>query len=203
MEEKIRRLVRKLYFNKIILFGEFRLTSGLISPYYIDLRSIYSYPDIFKEIIEYYVHEISSFKDDVDVIAGLESGGIAIAATLGYILNKPMIYIRKKPKEIGMMRLIEGVLSEGDKVVIVDDVATTGGTIARGVKAIRDVGGSIDKAVVFIDRLQGAKEKLSKLGVKLYSILDIKSVLNMLYQEKLISSELHDKILSYIGEKYV
>jgi len=185
--------------RKIILFGDFKLTSGLVSPYYIDLRSVYSYPDLFKEIIDYYIFKIDDFKDDVDVIAGIESGSIAIAAVLGYILDKPMIYIRKEPKKIGMMKLIEGVLNEGDKVVIVDDVATTGGSIARGVKAIREAGGYIDKAIVFIDRLQGARENLSRIGVKLYSILDIKDVLNILYRDGLISPETRDKILNYIG----
>ncbi len=199
MEEGLKNIIKELYFRKIILFGDFRLTSGLPSPYYIDLRSVYSYPDLFKEIIDYYIFKIDDFKDDVDVIAGIESGSIAIAAVLGYILDKPMIYIRKEPKKIGMMKLIEGVLNEGDKVVIVDDVATTGGSIARGVKAIREAGGYIDKAIVFIDRLQGARENLSRLGVKLYSILDIKDVLNILYRDGLISPETRDKILNYIG----
>ncbi|RLG61477.1 orotate phosphoribosyltransferase, partial [Candidatus Geothermarchaeota archaeon] len=158
MEEGLRKIIKELYFRKIILFGDFKLTSGLTSPYYIDLRSVYSYPDLFKEIIDYYIFKIDDFKDDVDVIAGIESGSIAIAAVLGYILDKPMIYIRKEPKKIGMMKLIEGVLNEGDKVVIVDDVATTGGSIARGVKAIREAGGYIDRAIIFIDRLQGARE---------------------------------------------
>jgi len=199
MEEGLRKIIKELYFRKIILFGDFKLTSGLASPYYIDLRSVYSYPDLFKEIIDYYVFKIDDFKDDVDVIAGIESGSIAIAAVLGYILDKPMIYIRKEPKKIGVMKLIEGVLNEGDKVVIVDDVATTGGSIARGVKAIREAGGYIDRAIVFIDRLQGARENLSRLGVKLYSILDIKDVLNMLYRDGLISPDTRNKILSYIG----
>lgn len=199
MEEGLRKIIKELYFRKIILFGDFKLTSGLASPYYIDLRSVYSYPDLFKEIIDYYIFKIDDFKDDVDVIAGIESGSIAIAAVLGYILDKPMIYIRKEPKKIGVMKLIEGVLNEGDKVVIVDDVATTGGSIARGVKAIREAGGYIDRAIVFIDRLQGARENLSRLGVKLYSILDIKDVLNMLYRDGLISPDTRNKILSYIG----
>ncbi|HEW93809.1 orotate phosphoribosyltransferase [Candidatus Geothermarchaeota archaeon] len=199
MEEGLRKIIKELYFRKIILFGDFKLTSGLTSPYYIDLRSVYSYPDLFKEIIDYYIFKIDDFKDDVDVIAGIESGSIAIAAVLGYILDKPMIYIRKEPKKIGMMKLIEGVLNEGDKVVIVDDVATTGGSIARGVKAIREAGGYIDRAIIFIDRLQGARENLSRLGVKLYSILDIKDVLNILYRDGLISPDTRDKILNYIG----
>ena len=199
MDEGLRRVVKELYFRRMILFGDFRLTSGLKSPYYIDLRRVYSHPDLFKEVIEYYIRKISGFKDDVDVIAGIESGSIAIAAVIGYILNKPMIYIRKEPKKIGLMKHIEGVLNEGDKVVIVDDVATTGGSIARGVKAVRDAGGYIDKAIVFIDRLQGARDNLSRIGVKLYSILDIKDILNILYRDGLIDSETLDRILGYIG----
>jgi len=199
VDEGLRRVVKELYFRRMILFGDFRLTSGLKSPYYIDLRRVYSHPDLFKEVIEYYIRKISGFKDDVDVIAGIESGSIAIAAVIGYILNKPMIYIRKEPKKIGLMKHIEGVLNEGDKVVIVDDVATTGGSIARGVKAVRDAGGYIDKAIVFIDRLQGARDNLSRIGVKLYSILDIKDILNILYRDGLIDSETLDRILGYIG----
>ncbi len=189
--------VKKLFSNGIIMFGEFTLTSGIKSPYYIDLRKALSKPSLLREITFMYVSKIREHGVP-DVIAGIETGSIAWAATVAYVLNKPMVYVRKKPKGHGAGRLIEGDISERSTVVVLDDVATTGGSLARAVEALRNEGANVSYALVFIDREQGAKERLEKAGVKLYSVFSISQLITMLHSLGYISQNLYEKLFNYI-----
>lgn len=195
-------VIRRLFGEGIILFGEFKLTSGLESPYYIDLRLIYSKPSLLKMIVELYLDKLKKIKE-YDIISGIESGSIALAAILSYLLTKPMIYVRKKPKDVGTGKLIEGKIDMGDIVVVVDDVATTGGSILRAIKSIKEAGGIVNDAVVFIDRVQGAREMLAKERVRLHAVLDTPLIMRRLLEMNMINKETFDRVMKYIGERYV
>jgi len=193
----IGEIAKLLYDNGIILFGEFKLTSGLISPYYIDLRMIYSNPKLLKKVISLYIDKLNKL-NDFDIISGIETGSIPLASILSYLISKPMIYIRKKPKGIGTRKMIEGVLRNGDKVVIIDDVSTTGGSIAHAAKVIRDYGGVVKKAIVFIDREQGAKENLLNLDIELDPIISITDIMDALLHAGCIDRERYELVINYI-----
>ena len=199
MEYNLSELVRDLYSYGVIMLGSFKLTSGLESPYYIDLKRIYSNPDLFRRVIDAYIETLGKYGVEFDVVAGVETGGIPIAAVIAYKLSKPMVYVRSRKKSFGTGRVVEGSVEEGARVLVVDDVATTGGSLAHAAESIRGVGGDVVGAIVFVDRLQGAVRRLSELGVRFYSVYRIDEIIEILYGSGLIDRGRYEAILGYIG----
>lgn len=195
--DKLDKLIIRMYDVGCFQFGKFVLTSGKESPYYIDLRRTISHPSIFKEMISLYEEELG-IVGEYDVVVGIETGSIPIASVLSYRLGKPMIYVRKKRKEFGGGKLIEGVIMAGSKAVIIEDVVTTGGSIARAVEAVRESGSIVKHAIAFIDRLQGGKSRLGELGVELICITDVKKVFDILYKSGKIPSSAYNLVLNYV-----
>jgi orotate phosphoribosyltransferase len=188
-------LARELYRLGMVRLGRFKLTSGLESPYYIDLRQMYSYP----ELIEKLVNELLSLInfEEYDVVVGIATSGMVIASFLACKLRKPLSYVRIEKKAHGTQALVEGNV-KGKKCVIIDDVATTGGSIEHAFYSIKEVGGVPLAAMVIVDREQGAKEKVERLGVKFYSYIKASDIFKYLYEEKLVSEEQYREVLSYI-----
>ncbi len=162
-------------------FGTFKLSSGILSSYYVDLRVIPSDPHAFRRVISFYstlLQPILSVK--AERLAGIPTAGIAYAAVLAFNLGKPFLYVRKDTKDYGRGRRIEGLLLPGDRVVVLDDVITTGKNIVEAVQAIRSEGGLVQDAVVLLDRQQGGEKNLKNLEVKLHSFTTMRRVANLL-----------------------
>jgi len=188
--------------NKIgaLQFGAFKLTSGKISPYYIDLRIVPSFPDAFQKICDFYV---SFIKDEIGVksfqrIAGIPVAGIPFASLLAYHLKKPLLYVRRGVRLHGRQKRIEGILSPGDRVLLADDLITTGLSLRRTARAITAEGGVVTDAVVLLDRQEGGKEKLEKSGMKLHAMLNVSEIANKLYEIGTIDKEQLKTILRQI-----
>ncbi len=163
-------------------FGAFKLTSGKISPYYIDLRIVPSFPDAFQKICSFYVQFI---RDEVgeknfDRIAGIPVAGIPFAALIAYEIGKPFLYTRKGVRLHGRQRRIEGVLAPGNRILPVDDLITTGLSLEKAARAVTAEGGIVNDAVVLIDRQEGGRKKLGKLGIKLHELLNISEIASTL-----------------------
>jgi len=156
----------------LVRLGEFTLSSGRRSRLYIDLRELPMHPTAFREAAEALASLVERAVGDTgsDTLAGVATGGILWAAAVGLLLGMPVTYVRPEPKSHGRGRLVEADV-EGRRIVVVDDVATTGGSLARAVQALRAAGGDPRAAVVVVDRLQGAGERLAGEGVRLYSLL--------------------------------
>jgi len=162
-------------------FGTFKLASGILSPYYVDLRLIPSDSEAFRRVIGFYSTIITpTLLRRVKRFAGVPTAGIAYAAVLAFNLSKPFLYVRKEAKEHGRGRRIEGVLQPGDKVLVLDDVITTGKNIIEAVEAIRAEGGVVEDTVVLLERQQGGEVNLLKLGVKLHAFANMKEIANKL-----------------------
>jgi len=158
-------------------FGTFKLASGILSPYYIDLRLIPSDPEAFRRVIGFYSTVVApTLAKRVQRFAGIPTAGIAYAAVLAFNLSKPFVYVRKEEKEHGRGRRIEGILQPGDKVLVLDDVITTGKNIIEAVEAIRGEGGVVEDTVVLLERQQGGEMNLSKVGVKLHAFATMKEI---------------------------
>lgn len=191
--------------NKIgaLQFGAFKLTSGKISPYYIDLRIVPSFPDAFQKICEFYVdfikNEIQS--KSFERIAGIPVAGIPFASLIAYSLKKPFLYIRKGVRLHGRQRRIEGILAPGDRVLLVDDLITTGISLRNAAKAIRAEGGVVTDAAVLLDREEGGGEKLDKSGIKLHALLNVSEIVEKLYEIEAIDEEQLKTILRQV-KKY-
>jgi orotate phosphoribosyltransferase len=194
------RMANILYKIDAVKFGVFELSSGKQSPYYIDLRVIPSFPDAFREICDTYAQQIRSDIGlaNFDRIAGVPIAGIPFASQIAYNLQKPFLYVRKDIKLHGRERRVEGILVSGDRVLIVDDLLTTGLTLKNAVDAARAEGGVVTDAVVFLDREEGGKELLMEAGVKLHPLLKISEVANTLYDIGAIDKESLKTILKQV-----
>ena len=126
----------------------FVFTSGRASPVYVDCRKIISFPRERGRLMDMAVELIGHDIGDIDVVAGGETAGIPFAAWIAERLDKPMIYVRKKPKGFGRNAQIEGTFADGARILLVEDMATDGGSKLNFVDAIRAAGGQIAHTVV-------------------------------------------------------
>ena len=167
----------------------FTLTSGLKSPVYVDCRKIISYVKereiIFNKAIEYFKKNNLNF----DILAGGETAGIPYAAFLSDKLNKPMIYIRKKPKGFGINKQIEGNFIKNQNAMIIEDLATDGGSKIIFVNALRNVGLKVQDIFVifYYDIFDFKSSELSKLNIKIHSLCTWKDIINYIENEKIFN----------------
>ena len=138
--------------------------------------------------------------DDFDSFASVPTGGLVVTSALAIETVKPLIYVRNKPKEHGTTKSIEGKISTGMKVVMVDDVMTTGTSVLNGIKQLKESGLSISDVFVIINRLEGADKVFSDMGVQIHQLTDILEITNILIQEKLISKEIFEKIKKQVNQ---
>ena len=173
IESMKRQLCHILYKIGALKFGTFKLTSGKISPYYIDLRIVPSFPDAFHKICDLYVELIKNSvgTENFKRIAGIPTAGMPFASVVAYSLNKSFLYTRPAQRKHGRERSVEGILVSGDTVLPLDDLITSGKSLRKAVSAIRAEGGVVNDAVVLIDREEGGRENLAKDKIELHYLL--------------------------------
>ena len=162
-EELIKRIKETAY-----LEGDFTLRSGKKSKYYLDKYLFETCPDILAALGDEFAKHVS---EDVTLIAGAELGGVALAAATAMATGKKWIIVRNSKKGYGTGKMIEGLIEQGDVVLVVEDIATTGGQVIEAAKTITEQGATIKKIVCTIDRKQGAKENIEQAGFEFDSIL--------------------------------
>lgn len=158
-----------------IKFGNFTLKSGLQSPIYIDLRQIITYPKLLEQIGAAYLPLLKELT--FDRIAALPYAAIPIATAVSLQGNYPMIYPRKEVKTYGTRAEIEGEYHAGETVVVIDDLATTGGSKFEAIEKLTGVGLVVKDVVVLVDRQSGAKESLVQAGYSMHAVLTISQLL--------------------------
>ena len=200
--EKV-ELAKILHNIDALNFGLFKLTSGKVSPYYIDLRIVPSFPDAFRKICDFYGEAITSQVGlkNFDRIAGVPIAGIPFASQIAYNLRKPFLYVRKGARLHGRQRRVEGILVSGDRVLLIDDLVTTGLTLKKAAKAVIAEGGVVKEAVALLDREEGGKESLAKFGIQLHALLKISEVANTLYEIGAIDEDSLKTIMKQIKKR--
>lgn len=155
-----------------VKFGDFKLASGKKSQYYVDVKKASVNPCILRKIAEEIKTLIESHDITIDAIACVELGGVPIGTAVSLELNKPLIIIRKQPKDHGISSPIIGEVKKGMVVLLVEDVTTTGGSAIKAIEALRNAGSIVFYAISVVDRDEGAYQNLDKIGVNLIYIVN-------------------------------
>ena len=200
--EFVKEFATFLHQKGIIKFGDFTLASGKKSSYYVDLRLVPSYPHQFRTMVKYLQNNIaeSAGLNNFDALVSVPTGGLVIASALAIEIVKPLIYVRSKPKDYGTSKSVEGQIHEGMKVVMIDDVATTGGSVVNAIKSLKEAKITIEDAYVIVNRMEGADKALEELGVKLHSITTIIQITQALHEQKLVDDDTLEKVRKQISK---
>lgn len=148
-------------------FGTFTLASGRTSSYYVDIKRAVTRPDLLRRIAE----AIAPYAHEASRVAGVELGAVPIATAVSLVTDKPYIIVRKQLKEHGTRKEYEGDLAKGDKVLFVEDVVTTGGTLCAAIERLRRHGAVIDEVVTVVDREEGGRMALAEISVRMHALL--------------------------------
>ena len=196
MKEEVAELLLKIKAVSLSINRPYRFASGILSPIYCDNRQLMSYPEEREIILDYFLEIIK--KINFDIIAGTESAGIPWAAWISQRLEKPMIFVRKKTKEHGKQNLIEGRLKEGKKVLVIEDLISTGGSSIAAINAIRDAGGIVDYCVaIFEYNFEEALTNFEKVECKYITLSDFKTLVKVAIEEDYINEKDKGLVLSW------
>lgn len=167
----VTELAAMLIRHKAIEFGDFTLASGAKSRYYIDVKSAMTHPDLLSAIAD-----VIAQHRDFDVVAGVAVGGVPLAVSAALATKKPYAIIRASEKDHGKKNLIIGNV-KGKRVLLVEDVTTSGGSALYGIEKLRDAGAIADRVVTVVDREQGAGEMLKSHGIELLPLVRVSEIL--------------------------
>jgi orotate phosphoribosyltransferase len=190
-----------LYSSGCLKFGSFKIKSGAISPYYIDLARLLSKPKHLCTIAEVAAKQIRQvmISDAVDKLASIELKGALIAPCIACNVNLPCIIVRKEAKAYGVTGRIAGAdVAEGDNILFFDDVISEGLSKIEGIKTLQELGGNVKHLLVVVDREQGGKEKLERLGFEVHALAKVSELVNSLYENNHISKLQHQEVFAYL-----
>jgi uridine monophosphate synthetase len=200
MKNELSSLADGLLEAGCIKFGEFTLKSGLTSPIYIDLRQVISYPKLLAQVARAYLPIVSHLR--FSRIAGLPYAAIPIATAISLAGNYPMIYPRKEVKTYGTKAEIEGEYHAGESILVIDDLATTGGSKFEAIEKLTSVGLLVRDVVVLIDRQSGAKESLDQAGYSMHAVLTITHLLDHWEKTKKVETDKIEATRNFLMENH-
>jgi len=189
--------------NNAIKFGDYILSSGKKSPYYIDLRQTISSPItmdwIGNSLTRIIINEIG--RDKIDKILGVPTAGVPFATVVSQKLGIPLIYYRQARKEHGVRKKVEGILDRNDRVLVVDDLITTGESVIEAAEVVRDQGGVVNEMVVLLDREQGGQPRLRSCRIEPHVLFKISDAMAWLHNVGLIDDGIFETLKKYIEEE--
>ena len=191
-------LATALVESHCVRFGTFTLKSGKTSPIYIDLRRLVTYPSIMRLVAREYAKVLRHYK--FDRIAGLPYAALPIASAISSEMNVPLIYPRREAKSYGTKAAIEGEYKKGDRVVIIDDLVSTGETKVEAIEKLKSAGLEVVSIVVLVDREMGAKAFLNKLGYEFEAVVGLYELLPLWKKSNAITAAQEAEVRAFLGQ---
>ncbi len=190
LEELVAKQLLQIKAIKLQPANPFTWASGWISPIYCDNRKTLSYPEVRDFIKIQFARRVMEEWPEVDVVAGVATGAIAQGALVADLLNKPFVYVRSSPKGHGLENLIEGDLKPGQKVVVIEDLISTGGSSLKAVEALRSNGADVlGMLAIFSYGFKVAEDNFSSAGVKYETLSDYQALINVAAEVGYVSSD--------------
>ena len=194
---KLRALARALFEAGCIRFGDFLLKSGAHSPVYVDLRLLVTYPRLLAQVARSYARLLRPLH--YDRIAAIPYAGLPIGTAVALETGDPLIYPRREVKAHGTRRSIEGEYRSGERVVLLDDVITSGGSKLEAAESLLAAGLVIEDVVVLIDREQGGAEELAGRGYRLHASLTLSQIVDSLSEDGLLAPSEAQRVHDYLA----
>lgn len=188
----------KLHDVDAVKFGEYKLKSGMMTPVYIDLRVLVSYPDLMNQVSSLLYQRVESEELQFDTVCGVPYTALPLATIICSQHGLPMLIRRKEAKDYGTKRLVEGKFREGDTCLIIEDTVTSGSSILETAEVLSQQGMKVTDAVVVMDREQGAVEMLASKGIRLHPIFSLFNLLKVLLASERIDEQMAQNVRSFI-----
>jgi uridine monophosphate synthetase len=191
------QLVLDLHNIGAVKFGKFKLKSGTLSPFYLDLRVLVSYPTILRYSALAMAQVLTSIT--FDRIAAIPYAAMPIGTTIALEMNRPMIYPRREKKDYGTGRAIEGEFNKGETVVVIDDVITTGLSKIEAIEPLHSAGLKVKDIVVLVDREQGGAKELESRGFRVHATFKIREMMKSLKDAGKVSEKEYGDVMNFLG----
>jgi uridine monophosphate synthetase len=180
-----------------VRFGQFTLKSGVTSPIYIDLRLLASQPNLLTRVASAYLPVLKGLR--YDRLAALPYAALPIATAISLQIGRPMVYPRKEIKDYGTRSAVEGGFERGERVVLIDDLATTGGSKFEAIERLEAAGLEVKDVVVLIDRQGGAAQDLAEAGYRLHAVFTLSQLIEQWAGVGKMSPQQADEVKKLIG----
>jgi uridine monophosphate synthetase len=189
-------LILQLHEAGCVQFGQFTLASSLPSPIYIDLRRITGSPALLRRVARAYADRLQPLS--FDRLAAVPYAALPVSAAIALAVNRPLIYPRKEVKAYGMGQTIEGIFAAGERVAVIEDLITTGGSVLKAIETLEAAGLNVSDVVVLIDREQGGPAALVEKGFRLHAVLTLSEILVTLQTANRISAGQRAEVEAYL-----
>lgn len=190
------QLAQDLVDSQCVRFGQFKLKSGIVSPIYLDLRRLVTHPQILRRVAQAYAETLKSL--EFDRLAGIPYAALPIATAIALEIDRPLIYPRREAKDYGTKATIEGDYQAGETIIVIDDLATTGGSKIEAIQKLEEAGLKVRDIVVLIDRGQGAGPMLAEAGYQLHSVVNLHDLLPEWLRSGAISQQQFEEVTAFL-----
>lgn len=191
------RLAQDLLDTGCVKFGSFTLKSGVVSPIYLDLRRLVSYPEVMRRVVGAYADLLRVL--EYDHLAGVPYAALPIATAIGLTLNQSVIYARKETKDYGTQVPVEGAFQAGDTAVVIDDLATTGASKIEAIERLRAAGLRVRDVVVLVDRHGSARPELEGRGYRFHAVVGLRDLMSVWRESGAVTPEQAAQVESFLA----
>jgi orotate phosphoribosyltransferase len=201
VSDVVSKVAYALYNSGCLKFGTFKIKSGALSPYYIDLACLLSSPKDLSTIVDITAEKIKDIMktEKIDKLATIELKGALILPSIACKVNLPCTIVRKEEKAYGVTGRIAGAnVAKDENILFFDDVVSEGLSKLEGIKVLEMLGSRVKNLMVVVDREEGGKENLEKLGYKVHALAKVSELVNFLFQSEHISQEQRDAVMNYV-----